>query len=297
MSKPLPLSLAHPAVDNEHDLAKREWQELRDAGHLLDAETMATFVARGFLSFPAIIPDELNQAALAAIDSGAVTGGGYRGEPLMDFWATGHPLAAVFSLPQVRGIIASLVGPRPRHDHHALHVVHPQQRHAQVWHADATIDPRSAFDIQLMYFPHDTPLEMGGTMILPGSHLRQVHEFEIARYQHIVGELPTVCPAGTIHVLHQGIWHRGRGNATDRQRSMFKLRLNPMWKQERLFDTTGYDSQKVGATLVTSEPWFGTDHRLEFINRLTLWRRLTGDPAYDHSMWLGRLESSPERTL
>ncbi len=296
MSKPLPLSVTN--ADTEHQLAWREWEELRDAGQLLDATAMATFTARGVLSFPGIVPDELNRAALTAIASGAVHGGGYRGEPLSEFLATGHPLAGIFALPQVRGIIASLVGPRPRHDHHALHVVGPHHRGAQSWHADATIDPRStAFDIQVMYFPHDTPMEMGGTMLLPGSHLRQIHEVEISRYQHIVGEMPTVCPAGTIHVLHHGIWHRGRGNATDRQRSMFKLRLNPEWKQERLFNTAGHHSAAVAQILGTSEPWFGSDLRLEYVNRIAFWRALTGDATYDHSLWLGRLEASPTKVL
>ena len=47
------------------------------------------------------------------------------------------------------------------------------------------------FDPQFFYFAHDTPKEMGGTMILPGSHFRQVNETEISRYQHFQGELQT----------------------------------------------------------------------------------------------------------
>lgn len=148
-----------------------------------------------------------------------------------------------------------------------------------------------------MYFPHDTPVEMGGTMLLPGSHLRQVHEFEVGRYQHFVGQNPTVCPAGSIHVLHHGMWHRARGNMTDQTRSMFKLRLNPQWKQQGLFNMAGYNSSAVHNILQTPEPWFGSDTRLEFINRIRLWRDLTGDQTFDAGLWLSRLASSPERLL
>ena len=42
------------------------------------------------------------------------------------------------------------------------------------------------FDIQFFYFAHDTPREMGGTMILPGSHYRRVCESDIARYQNFL---------------------------------------------------------------------------------------------------------------
>jgi len=298
MSKSAPLyELTSAPVDTEHLLARHEWQELRDAGHLLDAETMARFVAKGVLSFPALVPDALNQAVMAGISAGSIGSGGYRGDALADLWPGEHPLGRIFRLPQVRGIIASLVGPRPRHDHHALHSVGPRHVAAQSWHADATIDPRTNFDIQIMYFPHDTPVDMGGTMLLPGSHLRHVHEFEVARYQHIVGQTPTVCPAGSIQVLHHGIWHRARGNATDQMRSMFKLRLNPQWKQQRLFAMSGHDSSAVDHILQTPEPWFGSDARLEYVNRIRLWRELTGDCTYDAGLWLSRLAASPERQL
>lgn len=290
MSKPL----LHAT---EHALALREWRELRDAGLLLDATAMATFVARGVLSFDAVVPNELNRTVLAAIDAGDIGGGGFRGEPFAELWPGDHPLGRVFRLPRVRGIIASLVGPQPRHDHHALHTVAAGDRRPQSWHADAAIDPRDAFDIQIMYFPHDTPLAMGGTMVLPGSHLRQIHELEASRYQHILGETPTVCPAGSLQVVHHGLWHRARGNASDRTRHMFKLRLNPTWRQQALFNTAGHDSREVARILQTPERWFGSDTRLEYINRIRLWRAFTGDAAYDTDMWLGRLEASPGRVL
>jgi hypothetical protein len=120
------------------------------------------------------------------------------------------------------------------------------------------VDPRrQAFDIQLMFFFHDTPREMGGTMILPGSHLRRVNEAAIARYQNFVGQLPIVCPAGTLVVAHHGIWHCGQPNLTDRPRTMFKLRLGPRVAQRRLWDTRDIDDPQI-LKIRARASWYGT---------------------------------------
>ena len=82
-------------------------------------------------------------------------------------------------MPEVRGIIQSLVGCEPLYDHHAVHTVEGGKEKAQHWHADAIIDTRMHFDVQLFYYPHDTPREMGGTMFLPGSQFRRINESDI----------------------------------------------------------------------------------------------------------------------
>ena len=139
------------------------------------------------------------------------------------------------------GIIYSLVGPDPLFDHQYVHVREPHEDAAQHLHGDSTIDLRMHFDMQLMYFPHDVPLEMGGTLLVPGSHFRRINEIDIARYQNIVGQIPMVCQAGTILVLHHGIWHCGRQNKSDQRRYMFKVRLNPTVRQLRLWNTDDLD--------------------------------------------------------
>ncbi len=277
---------------------RADWRRLRDAGLLLDSRRMAQFVADGFLRFDAIVPDELNRAVLAGIADGTVTsGGGYRGEPLAGVWDEAHPIGRVFRLPQVRGVIASLVGPEPRYDHHAVHTVPAQHRHAQHWHADAAIDAKPHFDIQIMYFPHDTTRAMGGTLILPGSQFRMIHETEAGRYQNFRGQLHTVCPAGAMIVVLHGMWHCGQPNRTDVTRSMFKLRLNPTARQERLWDVRDADASEVHEILNRTQPWHGSDCRLEIINRLALWRLLTGDPTWDSALWMGRIENDPRDVI
>ena len=130
-------------------------------------------------------------------------------------------------------------GPGAAVDHHSVHVREPHGGDAQPLHADAIIDVRpDAFDVQLMYYPQDVTLDMGGTLSVPGSHLRRINESDTGRYQNLRGQSRLVCPAGTVVFLHHGLWHGGRRNDSDTIRYMFKIRFNPTVRQRRLWDTS-----------------------------------------------------------
>ena len=272
-----------------------------DARHLLDSKQVASFVARGFLRFDEIVPRALCDEALAEIAAGnrpshyqakrGEPASRWPGQPLDEVWPDSVGLAAIVRSPAIDGIIQSLVGPRPIYDHHYAHAIEPNQRWSQPWHADAIVDPRTAFDIQLFFFFQDTPRPMGGTMILPGSHLRRVNESDVARYQNFVGQIPTVCNAGTLLVCHHGIWHCGQPNITPTRRVMLKLRLNPSVPQRLLWNTDDLGDPAIPGILGSPEPWHGNEARLEVVNRIKLWRHLTGDARFDVDYWLTRLEN------
>lgn len=281
-----------------------------DKKYLLDSKQMASFVARGFLRFDALVPDELNQRVMAEMEAGGIQSQP-AGTPLSQCYPPPSAIGDVLRMPEIQGIIQSLVGEDPAFDHHAVHIRQPLQGKAQGLHGDSTIDIRTHFDVQLMYFPHDVPLEMGGTLIVPGSHFRRINESDIARYQNFVGQIPMVCRAGSILLLHHGIWHCGRQNQTDQVRYMYKIRLNPRVRQLRLWNTddlteealsnkTIYggakgDQNDIQSILTRREPWFEAGAgRLENINRIKLWRFLTGDDNFDAHYWLTRLENMPE---
>ena len=279
-----------------------------DKQYLLTSRQMAEFVARGFLRFDELIPDEINRAVMRDIDRQGIKGQP-AGTPLSQCYH-GTAIRQLLDLPQIQGLIHSLVGEDPLFDHDAIHVREPNEGRAQGLHADAIIDVRTHFDIQLMYFPHDVPLEMGGTLLLPGSHFRRVNEMDVAAYQNIRGQVPMVCTAGSVLALHHGIWHCGRQNKTNRRRYMFKLRLNPAVRQLRLWNTEDLDDSyrahkeihsadytqgnDIQSILSRYEPWFEqAAGRLEIVNRIKLWRFLTGDETFDVHYWLTRLENMP----
>jgi Protein involved in biosynthesis of mitomycin antibiotics/polyketide fumonisin len=267
-----------------------------DKQHLLTTTQMARFAADGFLVFDELIPDRINREAMREIDEKRIPQHYERqGQPLSGLWEDSEGFGAMFRLPAVQGIIHSLVGPGPLYDHHAFHKVGPRHEEGQVWHADAIIDTRMHFDVQLFYYPHDTPREMGGTMFLPGSHLRRIHETDIGRYQNFVGQVPIVCKAGTLAVAHHGIWHCAQPNHTEQMRYMFKLRLNPTVRQVRLWNTDDLETADVTSLLFRNHKWYGNDDRLEYAQRIKFWRFLTGDERFDANYWLTRIENTPER--
>jgi hypothetical protein len=262
---------------------------------LLSSLQMARFVADGYLTFPGVVPEEINRDALAEMGTDVLADRGYRGERFHDRYR-GLAMHRVFQHPPVAGIIASLVGADPIFDLHALHVL-PPHCGASNWHQDAVIDPKPHFDLQLLYFPHHTPREMGGTMLLPGSHFRRTNVWEVGRYQNFVDQVQDEYPAGSVVALHHGIWHCSQANRTDRQRLMFKIRLAASEPQRQLFDTRDIADPQVARILSREHQWAGSDSRLEIIHRARLWRLLTGDPDVDIDYYLGRLENCPQREV
>lgn len=295
---------------------------------------MAEFAARGCLRLDAVIPEPINQRFLA--DIGHVPDADVDslwkhygrimrssaiplvnpGTPMDDAYPADSAVAELLHVPALRGAIQSLVGKAPVVDHHFLHITFPgrlyaaagQPHVAQHTHQDSTIDPRRAFDIQIMYFPHDVTRDMGGTRFVPGTHLRVVSEAAIARYQNVRGQQHVVCKAGTILIVHHGIWHGGGRNDSERLRYMFKIRLCPTERQTRLWDTSDLEEKSevrpifwnpspanaptIESVLMTPEPWFEADTgRLEYLNRIQLWRYLSGDERFDADYWLTRVEN------
>ena len=297
---------------------------------LLGTAEMAHFAASGYLRFDALVPEPLNQAFLDEVGHtenigklsehyrqimrSSAIGVVKAGTPLVDAYPAESALGRIMALPEVAGAVASLVGTHSRFDHHFLHITFPPELTvkplaSQHTHQDSTIDPRQAFDLQIMYFPHEVTSEMGGTRFVPGTHLRVVSEAAIARYQNIAGQQHVVCPAGTMLFLHHGVWHGGGANRSTRLRYMYKARLVPGERQCRLWDTEDLDANDeqrpifwldeprdpnhLHSILTHPEPWHENDTgRLEYLNRIRFWRYLTGDPNFDADYWLTRLENA-----
>lgn len=299
----------------------------------LTSAQVASFVARGFLRFDAAVPDEINQQFM--VEAGGAAKGGWddraayfkslaanaipeiaAGTPLDEAYEPGSAAARLLNWPLVRGTIASLLGEAPVFDHHFLHITFPPSFHeargaenlSQHTHQDSTVDPRTAFDVQLMYFPHAVTREMGGTRFVPGTHLHKVSEAALARYQNIRGQQHMVCPAGTLLFLHHGLWHGGGVNLAQTPRFMLKIRMHASGDQRRCWDLSDLPARRphrpifylksppqpgsIETILTTPEPWFEADtSRLEYVNRIKLWRYLTADPDYDADYWLTRLEN------
>ncbi len=262
-------------------------------GTLLTSVQMARFVASGSLRLDAVVPAEMNAEALSVLEAGLPSVA--HGTPLPQAYAPGSFPRRLLELPQVASALRSLVGVEPTVDHHAVHIREPHNGEAQPLHADAIIDVRpDAFDVQLMYYPQQVTLEMGGTLSVPGSHLRRTNESDTGRYQNLRGQDRLVCPAGTVVFLHHGLWHGGRRNDSDIRRYMYKIRFNPTQRQRLLWDHSDLHDPRVRAELDAHFPWYEqATGRLERYNRVLLWRELTADPTFDLDHWVTRVTNRP----
>ena len=296
-----------------------------DTLNLLTTSQVAEFAAKGCLRFDGLIGSDLNQEFLDlfAEDIGSddryvnrVIPNCKPGAYVSQAFPQDHPLSKILAQPVVAGTLKSLMGTNPIFDHHHVHMTFPNRSRVQTNHQDSTIDLRSKnFDIQMIYFPHEVNDKMGGTRYIPGTHLRTVHESQIARYQNIRGQIRVTCPAGTIIFFHHGIWHGGGKNTSDVPRIMYKLRLQPSGSQSLQWDTSDLTEERikswqrpifhafgkreeddVPSKLMSHEPWFDNTSRLEYMNRVRFWRTLLNDAELDIDYWLTRVENEPAST-
>ncbi len=96
----------------------------------------------------------------------------------------------------------------------------------------------------VFYYPQDTPLELGPTGIVPGSHYYNTPDGVT-----VSDELPVCGKAGTVAIVNYDLWHRGMPNRTDKNRYMMKFLFarmsepqSPSWNSEKV----EWDQSKIG---------------------------------------------------
>jgi ectoine hydroxylase-related dioxygenase (phytanoyl-CoA dioxygenase family) len=230
-----------------------------DGNGLLSVDQMARFVVDGYLEFGDLIPEELNRAVYED-QSQCVVGTELKEDHQWhvtdnnnSFYEYSAAVREVHNLPQVRAVIRSLVGPGSNINHSSLHATPPHQKRSQSWHVDdgyptfyeIVSRPPHSFDVLTAYFTHHVTHEMGPTLILPGSHMRNVSGKQLARYKNLEGQKSLAGPGGRIIFMHANLWHCGQGNLTDDFRFMFKIRFTPRVAQQRQFNYDDWDSDHI----------------------------------------------------
>ena len=87
----------------------------------------------------------------------------------------------------------------------------------------------------VFYYPQDTPIELGPTAIVPGSHYYNTPDGAT-----VSDEFPVCGKAGTVAIVNYDLWHRGMPNRTDKNRYMMKFLFarmsepqSPSWNSEK----------------------------------------------------------------
>ena len=184
---------------------------------LTDSQVLE-FCKTGYAMFEGVVPDEINRKVMEYCDQYPVP------EPrgiLQEDWFVEH----VIVNPIVAGVLRSLLGADLhlpiKMANHRIECPMTAEKEAQefpvmggVWHVDGNYryTPELNF-LQVFYYPQDTPLELGPTQIVPGSHLIRNKGKFMFHLDGIRGAIPTAAPAGSIFITVYHIWHR-RGPST-----------------------------------------------------------------------------------
>ena len=91
------------------------------------------------------------------------------------------------------------------------------------WHVDGNYKHQYELNfLQVFYYPQDTPIEMGPTQVLPGSHLIRNKARFMCHLSGVRGAIPTAAPAGSIFLTVYHIWHRRGASTATGMRNLLK---------------------------------------------------------------------------
>ena len=188
------------------------------------------FCHQGYLMLEHVVPDEINQQVASYISAHPYQsgdGGEFEDDKLLrETWFVEN----VILNPQAAGAVRSLLGknsalPTWMYNHQST-----RPKSAQRWHRDGCSRYcQSINHLQVFYYPQDTPLELGPTELLPGSHFRFNLTPYMGHYGNIKGAVHTVAPAGTIFLTAYSIWHRRGASTAEGIRNMLKYLY---WRME-----------------------------------------------------------------
>ena len=175
------------------------------------------FCRQGYLVLNAVVPDQINQRMIAYSDAHPNDH-----QPLellgQDWFVDG-----VLKNPQAAGAVRSLLGahfklPQNFCNHR---VICPAP--ADNWHRDGGSIYTPHLDyLQVFYYPQDTPVEMGPTEVIPGSHFMRGKANYMGHIRNVKLAVPTAAPAGSIFLTVYSIWHRRPKSTATGPRNLIK---------------------------------------------------------------------------
>ena len=194
----------------------------------LTAEQVHRFIADGFLVLQPSVPEDLHRTICRKL-----------AEAIPDTDNPGNnvlPLVPemrhVLESPEVHGALLTLLGAGYlEHPHRYCHVQTQQDlaagAHAAKLAANSHQDSYTPLGrtrqhhiryVRIMYYPQDTPPQLGPTHVIPGTHLnRGLSDADKAQ------QLPVSGPAGMVSLTHFDIGHAAGVNVTAQRRFMVKF--------------------------------------------------------------------------
>ncbi|MBM7563627.1 HEAT repeat domain-containing protein [Paenibacillus sacheonensis] len=187
---------------------------------LLNDEQMKSFIANGFLILKTDFSREFHEKLVSQLNEIYDK----EGNPGNNILPRIRDLQRVFEHPVITGALTSVLGPEyllhtHRHGHYNS-IPKPGGWHKDSYWGYSKLRNHHPWWAMIMYFPQDTPMELGPTGVLPGTHFEDSRNFasdEMAEEATAKGE------AGTFALIHYDIWHRSTPNLLGNPRFMLKF--------------------------------------------------------------------------
>ncbi|MDQ8738298.1 HEAT repeat domain-containing protein [Paenibacillus sp. LHD-38] len=203
---------------------------------LLTDEQMRKFITEGFLILKTDFPESFHQSLTAELKKVYDE----EGNPGNNLLPRIREIQQVFDSPVIQGALTSVLGPNymlhaHRHGHYNAQPV------AGGWHKDSywgysRMRNHHPWWAMIMYFPQNTPMELGPTGVMPGT---QNYESRTFVSDETAGEAYASGEAGTFALIHYDIWHRSTPNVSGQARYMLKFEFmrteapaQPSWNNQ-----------------------------------------------------------------
>ncbi|SDT52784.1 HEAT repeat [Paenibacillaceae bacterium GAS479] len=187
---------------------------------LLTDDQMKAFIRDGVLLLNTDFPRSFHDSLVAQLNDVYQE----EGNPGNNILPRIRDLQKVFDHPVVTGALTSVLGPDYLlHTHRHGHFNASPQPGG--WHKDSywgysRMRNHHPWWAMIMYFPQDTPLELGPTGIFPGT---QFLESRIFDEENPAAEVTAQGEAGTFALIHYDVWHRSTANIIGQPRYMLKF--------------------------------------------------------------------------
>ena len=194
---------------------------------LLDDEQVRAYIANGYIQLKLSVAPEIHATIALKLNDMLTEGPNLGNNVLPRVPEFRH----VLNCPEVRGALISLVGEDYiQHPHRYCHDASPMDQPDDIAaavgsraHQDGYTpmgNPRQHYSrlARIIYYPQDTPIELGPTHVTPGTAYHKAVTDEDR-----ANSVPMVGSAGSLWITHFDIIHAGGINLTDRVRHMIKF--------------------------------------------------------------------------
>lgn len=187
---------------------------------LLTDEQMRKFITDGFLILKTDFSKEFHQRLVEQLQEVYNN----EGNPGNNLLPRIREVQDIFEHPVITGALTSVLGPdymmhAHRHGHYNAVAV-PGGWHKDSYWGYKRMRNHHPWWAMIMYFPQDTPVELGPTGVMSGTQNYETRTFEADETE---GEELASGEAGTFALIHYDIWHRSTPNKLGNSRFMLKF--------------------------------------------------------------------------